>query len=271
MVNETERFSVQLSGLVAKIRANGSKVISRKGLRAQSTAISKRWLQHLSPRIRATGRVDDSTLNQLDSSFEKVLSLSSSNNRKNSYLKLLRSAAQSIQQSVLVPLIKTAPTTSLFEGVAVKVLTQQLSTEQRQYIEEAFTAARAGCFKASTVVTWCAAIDKLRSFVLVQGLDVYSHTSATLKQNGTGFYKHFKNEVSISTENELQEIFDRNLIIVISAINNALDVNQAKALLGLFDRRNASAHPSATVVDELAFTSYLSELNNLVFANPKLA
>jgi hypothetical protein len=270
MVKETERFIVQLSELLSKVRANRSEFISKQGLRSKLGAISKKWLQEFTSHIRASGEIEDTIINELDSTFERILTLAGSNNRKTSYVKQLRDAIQVLQQSVLVPLIKSTPTTSLLDGITAKVLAQNLSVEQQTYLEEAFTAARAGCFKAATVMTWCAAIDRLRAFVLAKGLNVYSQTSTALKQNGTGFYKYFKNEVNITMENELQEIFDRNLIIVISGMNNALDINQAKALLGLFDRRNSSAHPSATVVDELLFASYLNELNTLVFANPNL-
>jgi hypothetical protein len=270
MIKETERFIVQLSELLLLIRANRSEFVSKQNLRHKLTAVSKKWLQELTPHIRASGKIADAVVNELDSTFERILSLAGSNNRKKSYVKHLKDATQVLQQSVLVPLIKSTPTTSLLDGITAKVLAQNLSAEQKNYLKEAFVAARAGCFKAATVMTWCAIIDRLRSFVLSKGLGVYSQTSTALKQNGTGFYKYFKNEVNITMENELQEIFDRNLIIVISGMNNALDINQAKALLGLFDKRNSSAHPSATVVDELAFASFLNELNALVFTNPKL-
>jgi hypothetical protein len=270
MVKETERFIVQLSELATRVRANSSEYVSKQGLRRKLTSISMRWLQELSPHIRANGRVQDSVVNEVDSTFEKILMLSGSSNRKASYVKHLRDATQVLQQSVLVPLIKSTPTTSLLDGIAAKVLAQNLSVEQKSYLEEAFTSARAGCFKAATVMTWCAAIDRLRSFVLVKGLDVFSQTSVALRQNNNGFYRHFKSDVNITMENELQEIFDRNLIIIISGMNNALDINQARALLNLFDKRNSSAHPSANVVDELAYAGFLSELNTLVFANPKL-
>jgi hypothetical protein len=270
MVKATERFSVQLSEVLTTVRANSSQYVSKEGLRQKLSAISKKWLQELSPRLRATGNIRDIVVNELDSTFEKILMLAGSSNRKTSYVRHLRDATQVIQQSVLVPLIKSSPTSSLLDGIAAKVLVQNLSVEQKNYLDEAFTAARAGCFKAATVMTWCAAIDRLRSFVLSKGLDVYSQTSTALRQNNNGFYKYFKNEVNITMENELQEIFDRNLITVISGMDNALDINQAKALLTLFEKRNSSAHPSATVVDELAYASFLNELNTLVFANPNL-
>lgn len=270
MVKETERFYVQLSELLTAVRANKSAFVSKQSLRQKALSISKKWLHELSSRLRANEHISDSVVNELDSTFEKLLMMAGSSNRKTSYVRHLRDAAQVIQQSVLVPLIKSVPTYSLLDGVTAKVLAQTLSPEQKAYLTEAFTAGRAGCFKAATVMTWCSAIDRLRSFVLSKGLNVYSQTSAALKQNNSAFYKHFKNEVNITMENELQEIFDRNLIIVISGMNNALDINQAKALLTLFEKRNSSAHPSATKVDELAYASFLNELNTLVFANPKL-
>ena len=118
-------------------------------------------------------------------------------------------------------------------------------------------------------MVWCAVIDRLRKLVEKIGLDVFNKTSRQLKAKKKGFYKRFSKEFTLSLRNELQEIFDRDLIIVISAMVD-LDFNEVRAIFHLFDTRNNCAHPSNYIMDEFAYINYLNEVLKLVLDNSKL-
>jgi hypothetical protein len=270
MIREIEEFSVEVSDLLAAIRANRAAFVSKKSLRSTVCQISKKWLQSISPHLRASSRPHDEAINRLDAAFEKLLELSNSTNRKTTYVNILKRVPKDVQRDILIPLIKTTPTTSILDGVAARVLSLIRSAEEKQYLDEAFRAAKAGCFRAATVMSWCAAVDRLHAFVRGKGLHTFNQTSQQLKAINTGFYKKFTKSFSLTLENELQEVFDKDLIIVISGMV-LLDLNQTAGLLRLFDIRNSCAHASAYTIDELPFANFLNEICNLILENPKLA
>ena len=269
MITEIEAFSVDLTDLLAGIRANRTAFVSKQSLRSKISEVSKEWLQTISPRLRAGSRIQDEPINRVDAAFEKLLELSTSSNRKATYINVLRLIPKIVQRDILIPLIKTSPTSSLLDGVAARVLSLVKSTEEKEYLEEGFRAAKAGCFRAATVMSWCAAVDRLRTFVKGKGLHSFNQTSQQLKSINSGFYKRYSKSFTLTLENELQEIFDKDLIIVISGMVS-LDLNLTTGLLRLFDIRNSCAHPSAYTIDELPFANFVNEICNLILANPKL-
>lgn len=270
MIGPVEEFSEELADLLAAIKANKSLLISKQGLRKRVSQVSMKWLGKISPRLRANPNLEDAMISKVDAAFEKALELSTSKNRKTTYAQVLNQLPKEIQRDILIPLIKTTPTTSLLDGIAAKAFSLTKSEEEKQLFDEAFRAARAGCFKAATVMSWCAAIDRLRSFVKAQGLHKFNQTSQKLKNINTGFYKRFSKSFNLTLENELQEVFDKDLIIVLSGMVS-LDLNQTSGLLRLFDIRNSCAHPSTYTMDELSFASFVNEILNLILSNPKLS
>lgn len=270
MVTEIEEFTAELTVLLSAIRGNRAALVSQERLRNRIAAASKEWLQNISSRLREGTNVEDASLNSLDSTFEKLLELSMSPNRKTTYTSALKPLPKLIQKDLLIPLIKSKPSTPLIDGVAARVFPLIQTPEEKQYFDEAFHAARARCLKAATVMCWCAAVHRLREFVIKKGLDSFNQTSQRLKAINSGFYKRFNKSFNLTLENELQEVFDKDLIVVISGMV-LLDLNQTLGLLRLFDVRNSAAHPSATVSDELGFASFVNDICNLILSNGKLS
>ncbi len=270
MVEQLERFLSSLAELQEAIKKNKSDFISRSALRGSVADCGKFWLGKLSTQIRGEGLIDDQILNAIDEKIEKLLELTSNNNRKNSYLGLLNALPKEIQKGVLVPIIKKTKTAQnpLAASILSKIYSSLSSDEERKYFEEAARAAASECYKAATVMVWCAAIDRLRKVVEKLGLKNFNKTSKQLKARKTGYYKRFSKEFDISQTNELPEVFDKDLITVLSAMVN-LDLNELAAIIHLFDVRNHCAHPSSYVMDELAYINYLNEVLKLVLSNPK--
>jgi hypothetical protein len=270
MVEDVENFLVSLSGLVDEIKRNKAELVSKQGLTTNVGSTCKLWLNRISNSLRAGGGVEEPEINGIDAIFEKLLQLSSSPNRKSTYIKDLNLARKIIQKAVLIPLIKANRTSPpIWQGVASKI-TAHTSAEEKLYYDEAFAAAKAGCFKAAVVMTGCAIVDRLRKLVLKKGLPQFNKTSRQLKAATKGYYSKFNKEFDLKIENELQEVFDKDLVIVVSGMV-ALDLNQTKEILHLLETRNNCAHPSAYIADELAYAHFLNEANNLILSNPKLS
>jgi hypothetical protein len=271
MINELEQFLVSLAQVLDDIKGTHSGLISRQGTRAQVAAISKQWLQSFSTALRAKTNVNESIINALDLTFEKILDLSSSPNRKSTYLKLLGPLQKELSTKVMIPLIKSAGSSPpIFHGISAKLIGCIASAEERAYYEEAFRAAAAQCYKAAVVMTWCAVVDRLHSFVKKQGLPAFNKASTKVKNLTTPAYKSFNKEFNLAFETELQEVSEKDLLIVISGMVS-MDVNELKAILRLLDTRNSCAHPSPYVADEIGFTHFLNEIYNLVLTSAKLA
>lgn len=270
MIEQLERFLSSLSELQEAIKKNKSDFVSRSTLRDQVTTCCKYWLGKLSTQIRGEGLIDDQVVNSIDEKFEKLLELATSNNRKKSYSSLLSILPKEIQKEVLVPIIKKAKTSQnpLAAAILSKIYSSLSSEDEKKYFEEAARAASNECYKAATVMVWCAAVDRLRKVVEDLGLKSFNKTSKQLKARKSGYYKHFSKEFSLTQTNELPEVFDKDLITVLSAMVN-LDLNELKAILHLFDVRNHCAHPSSYIMDELAYINYINEVLKLVLANPK--
>jgi hypothetical protein len=271
MIEELEKFLAGLVDLQEAIKKNSSAIIAKSDLKQKSLNVCRVWLHTLSTKIRGSSLVDDQLINSIDAEFEKLFEISSSNNRKTSYQKLLKELPKNIQKTILVPLIRKEQTNqnSLAQAILNKIYESVTDIDEKTYFEEAAKAASCQCYKAAIVMVWCAVIDRLQKLIETKGLSVFNKTSNILKKKQSGFYKRFSKEFNISMSNELQEVFDRDLIIVLSAMVN-LDINEISAIIHLFDTRNHCAHPSDYKVDELAYTNYLNEVLKLIIINPKL-
>lgn len=271
MIEELEKFLAGVVDLQEAIKKNSSAIIAKSDLKQKSLNVCKVWLHTLSTKIRGYSLIDDQLINTIDAEFEKLFEISSSNNRKTSYQKLLKELPKNIQKTILVPLIRKEQTNQNFLAQVIlnKIYESVTDVDEKTYFEEAAKAAFCQCYKAAIVMVWCAVIDRLQKLIETKGLSVFNKTSKTLKKKQSGFYRRFSKEFNISMNNELQEIFDRDLIFVLSAMVN-LDINEINAITHLFDTRNHCAHPSDYKVDELAYTNYLNEVLKLIITNPKL-
>lgn len=269
MVQDVENFLVQFSGLIDDVKHNKSDFVSKQALKNEISDTCKVWLNKISNGLRTAENVIETEINDIDSVFEKALELSSASNRKTTYVNLFSSTHKRIQRNILIPLIRASRTTPpVWQGIATKI-SNVVSGEEKIYYDEASTAARAGCYKAAIVMAGCAFIDRLHNLVVKRGLSQFNRTSRQLKATRKGFYAKFNKEFSLKFENELQEIFDRDLVIVISAMV-VLDLNQTREILHLLDTRNNCAHPSQYVADELVYANFLNEVYNLILNNPKI-
>ncbi len=269
MIQQLEDYLVSLDQLLGKIR-RAPTFIARSNLRQDIGTFGKAWFP-LSTQLRAATSLPEERINSLDQSIEKLVELTMGSNRKTTYVNLLSDLKKTLQKDALVPLIRTGKSTPvIWEGVAAKILSKASSIEEKKFYEEAFSCAKNNCYKAATVMVACGVVDRLRKFVLGRGLHVFNATSKHLKSITTGFYKRFNKEFNLTLDNELQEVFEKDLVIVISGIVT-LDLNQTGGILQLLETRNSCAHPSAYVMDELAFAHFLNEANKLVLENPLLS
>jgi len=204
MIEQLERFLSSLVELQEALKKNKSDFVSRSTLRDQVKTCCKFWLGKLSTQIRGEGLIDDQIINSIDEKLERLLELTASNNRKKSYSNLLNILPKEIQKEVLVPIIKKAKTSQnpLASAILLKIYSNLSSEDEKKYFEEAARAAANECYKAATVMVWCAVIDRLRRVVEGLGLKEFNKTSKQLKTRKAGYYKYFSKEFNLTQTNE---------------------------------------------------------------------
>ncbi|MFZ2039022.1 MAG: hypothetical protein WAV11_03760 [Minisyncoccia bacterium] len=272
IIEELENFISDVVNIQELIKRNSSLIIAKSDIKQKVLALSKVWLHNLSTKIRGSNLVDDQVINVIDSEIEKLLEISSANNRKTSYIKILKELPKNIQKTILVPLIRKTNSNqnSLAQAILNKIYAVISDPDEKSYFEEATKVASCQCYRAATVIVWCAVIDRFQKIIEKKGLDEFNKTSKILNAKKSGFYKRFSKEFNVTISNELQEIFDRDLIYVLSAMFN-IDINEITAILRLFETRNYAAHPSDYKIDELVYTNFLNEVFKLVISNPKFS
>ena len=98
---------------------------------------------------------------------------------------------------------------------------------------------------------WCAAIDRIQRKILLIGLQKFNATSDAVKGQARGKFKRWNKEFNVTTQGELQEIFDTDLIVIVENMG-LIDGNESERLETCFQYRNHSAHPGQPLIPERA-------------------
>ena len=245
------------------------KQIQAKQLLDGLESLATRWFEHLEPTLRSTFRLDEEVLNKYREPFGKVLELSGGKPSKRVVLTILESSLRSYHADILVPVQKHQAILSKFPSLDT-VLSHAIGLEV-DYLTEAIECARLGKRRAAIILGWCAAVNRLHLHIEREGFDKFNQATVQMSTIQTGRYKRFNKKFEIHNLSDLRmTVFDGDLLWVLEFLG-AIDGNQHERLEICFTMRNTCAHPGdATVTDE-NLLSFFSDLDTLVFANPKFA
>lgn len=151
-----------------------------------------------------------------------------------------------------------------------KIIPTLSNPSESDYLQEAIDCADAGYTRAAIVLGWCAAIDKIQKKILGIGFDKFNAASLDAKARTTGVFKNWNKGVQANSLSELQSIFDKDLIIVLEAME-LLNGNQADRLRVCFQYRNQSAHPGDAPIEEPHLVAFFTDINSIVLQNPKFS
>jgi hypothetical protein len=90
-----------------------------------------------------------------------------------------------------------------------------------------------------------------------------------VKAQTSGKHRNWNKQFSV-TLGDLQAIFDRDLIVVIEAME-LIDSNQADRLTADFKYRNQSAHPGLAPVEDPHLVAFFSDICSIVLLGPAFA
>lgn len=83
-------------------------------------------------------------------------------------------------------------------------------------------------------------------------------------------HKRWNKEFRVTSEAELQEIFDTDLIIIVENMH-LLDGNESERLETCFMYRNQSAHPGNAPIDAAHVVAFFTDITKIVLSNPKFS
>lgn len=255
-----------LLSLRKSIADETSKTISKKSLREQAEQIGTSWFSGLADELAANGTIQASVVQAYSDNFGKLIKISSPNNLKASYLAILGDLCKKFRDDLILPVQKN-PITLKNASLLTKMLAG-LSAEEDAYLKEAINCASKEYYRASVVLGWCAAIDRIHRAIEKIGFPNFNVTSASMASQTQGRFKKFNSPQNISSLSELREVFDTVVLWVIEGMQ-LIDNNQHARLKGCFDLRCQCAHPGDAPVTEFNLLSYFSDLNEIIFRNPK--
>ena len=209
------------------------------------------------------------TLDRYNAAFTRLIRLSAPNNLRSSYLQTLAEVIPPFREEIVIPAeqgsLSAAPP-SAFDSFFAALS----NPDESEYMREAIACARAGYFRAAAVLGWSAAIDRVHRKIEAIGFPQFNVTSAQMASQQSGRYKKFNQTQNVNSISEMREVFDNVVLWIIEGIG-LIDSNQHTRLRSCFDMRCQSAHPGDAPITSLNLLSFFSDLDQIIFSNPKFA
>ena len=137
---------------------------------------------------------------------------------------------------------------------------------EKDYLEEAIGCAEIGFKRAAVVLGWSSVIYRLHRVIEKEGFDKFNDTSVRISSLNYGRFKRFNKTFRIHDANDLNEVFDTDLLLVIEGMS-LIDMNERTRLRGCFDLRCQGAHPGNAPITDFNLLSFFSDINEVIFKN----
>jgi hypothetical protein len=262
-VNDLER---EIKRLETSIKQVKSKHVGRNSTKENTAKIARIWFEEIEPSL-ARFRVTDAAIQRFHEFFDKLLSLSLTYSRKATYLSTINAILQNLRKEILVPIIKSAEKILSISNLS-KIL-EQVTENERVYLTEAIGCAEHGYLRASVVLGWDAAINRMQETIEKCGFEEFNKKTGEMKNKTEGRFKRFNKSFKIQSLSELRAtVFDNDLLWVLEYMG-LIDSNQHDRLSLCFTMRNNCAHPGEAPLSVENLASFYSDIKNIIFDNPK--
>lgn len=230
-----------LQALTRAVKAGEGDRVNRQAILTDAKKIGTSWFFEVRPAIEG-GAVPKDVLDRYGKGFERLVKISSPNNRKASYLATLDGLTKKFKTELLLPL-QTAPPpaneATVFDELFVRL--GDVDADDA-YLKEAVDCARAGFIRAAAVMGWCAAIARIHKAIEKIGFAKFNVASAGMASQTQGRFKKFHRPQSVTSISDLQLVFDTDVLWILEGMQ-VIDANQHARLRSCFELRNHSAHP----------------------------
>ena len=254
----------QLKNSRKELRKRASDFTSSKKILYPLNEVCLVWFNEVEKYLEKSD-LQNETLEDYNSNFERLLKLSKSHNRTNSFKEVIKEILKNFHDDLVLPIqtnsIAFKETTKFTE-----LLERIEDSEETEYISEAISCLENDFLKASIVLGWCAAIYRIHNRIFDLGFNKFNGAVINMCGETTGRFKRFNKKIKINSMGELREIFDSDLLKVIEYMN-LIDGNEQTRLKSCFDMRCHAAHPGDAPITEYNVLSFFSDVIEIVLLN----
>ena len=267
MLDKLRTLQNELGALRREVSSVKTDQIAKKSIRRKAEELGSKWFSEFSEALTNKHALSPDLIESYSQHFGRLIKVSAPNNLKKSYVETLHAVLKSFRNDLIIPL-QTHPKGSPKGSLLSEVLDILPSAAENAYLKEAIECARHDFYRASVVLGWCAAIDRIHRVIEKAGFPKFNVASATMASQTAGRFKKFNAVQNVSSLSEIREVFDTVILWVIEGMG-LIDSNQHTRLRSCFDLRCQCAHPGDAPVTEYNLLSYFSDLNEIIFKNNK--
>ncbi|MCK4335048.1 hypothetical protein KAX06_09755 [candidate division WOR-3 bacterium] len=266
MVEKLKRLLADLKALRKDLKAEKVTQIAKKHLRTSAEDLGSRWFSDFSSTIPQELGLSTDVLGKYSDGFGRLIALSSPNNLKKSYVEVLDALIKPFRDELILPAQKGGSSSASL-ALLHNILKDLPDPEENEYLKEGISCAQRGFLRASVVLGWCAAIDRIHRRIEDVGFTKFNVTSVQMAGQQKGRFKRFSSPQNVNSLSELREVFDTVSLWIIEGMG-MIDSNQHTRLRSCFDLRCHCGHPGEAPVTEYNLMSFYSDINQIIFRNP---
>ncbi len=259
-------FESRLKALRRDIKAEKVRQIAKVSLRTTAERLGTDWFSSIEPGLKLAG-LDPSILLNYTENFHALIKLSGPSNLRDRYLKVINAVTSKFRSDFVLTL-QTSPVTPTSQ--LQSLLAAITNPSQSEYLKEAIECSKHQLYRATAILGWCAAIDQIHHAIEKLGFARFNSASSVMASETKGRFKKFNQAQNVNSLSELREVFD-NVILWILEGMQVIDSNQHTRLHSCFELRCQCSHPGEAPITEYNLLSFFSDLNEIVFKNPKLS
>lgn len=268
-ITALQDFQKKLTNISRKVESAPGNQVQKTELKSSIQEISTAWFEVFDSPLRHTYSLPENIVQKYHTAFGQLLELVVGRPSKRNVVAVLKGVCSDFSRELFVPIQKyTGP---LKHYPWLEMLSKELSGIEQEYMKEAIGCATAGFRRAAVILGWCAAVDRLHSYIEREGFPKFNEASVQMAAISTGRYKRCNKKFDIHNLSEFRmSVFDNDLLWVLEFMG-AIDANEHERLEICFTMRNTCAHPGKAILSEQNLESFFSDLELLVFRNPKFA
>lgn len=259
-------FESRLKRFRSDVKREAVSQIAKTSLRNTAENLGSEWFSSIEPELTRSG-LGSSVLLTYSDHFHTLVKISAPNNLRSRYLTVLQDIVSRFRKELILPLQTNPPTPS---SQLETLLAGVKNSNQSEYLKEAVECSRHKLYRAAAMLGWSAAIDQIHHAIERIGFAKFNIASAAMASQTKGRFKKFNQVQNVSSLGELREVFD-NIVLWILEGMQLIDNNQHTRLHSCFELRSQCSHPGEAPITEYNLLSFFSDINEIVFKNPKLA
>jgi hypothetical protein len=270
LLSKLRQFEDDLRELRKDVKAISIKTVNVIATREQAEALATRWVEELRSPLEYKFKIDAEVIKKTSDQVKRLHVLSRPSNLKTSYVQTLDEILDGFKDKFILPIQQTSMAVeSVFD--LQKLVLDLTDPGESDYLKEAIDCANSKFKKASIVMGWCAAIDRIQKKIQMIGFGTFNTTSSKMKAQASGRHRLFTKEFKMTTLAELQTVFDADLIRVCEGMG-LFDGNETDRLITVdFQWRNHSAHPGNAPIEDPHLVAFFTDINKMILTNPKFA